>query len=398
MFVKVKNSILPNAVPFFLSIFRTLKVLFSFGFEPNERIEGLSTVFRGMGELVDHIGFTPMQIILATTLDALGKKEDLGEVLYVKITDMLVNIMECLILHGGRVFPDPPPLSRSEDRRQLSKKDDSVLANNDEIESQSNINSIKRSQVKTQGSVELTILLGKSKLSEAQSFWKHLKTAPAPSNIVLHDDKSNVIENSLAPGGSDDRNCSICWKKFGMMTRKHRCRISRRFICDECSTRRIFDNDEEHRVSDGQFLLAKAEELKNTNKMLGAAKVQEQQRKQLKTQEVKQKQSSGGVAARLEQLEAEENAGRDSLFGGMMATVTKALGESESTKDTSQTESDSLAGLSNQLNQTRDVLNERGEKLSTLSDKSDKLVSASQDFAAMAKELNRKSNQGFFSW
>lgn len=397
MFVKVKNSILPNAVPFFLSIFRTLKVLFSFGFEPNERIEGLSTVFRGMGELMDHIGFTPMQIILAATLDVLGKKEDLGEVLYVKITDMLVNIMECLILHGGRVFPDPPPLSRSEDRRQLSRKDDSTVANNDEIESRSNANSIIRSQVKTQGSVELTILLGKSKLSEAQSFWKHLKIAPAPSNIVLHDDKSNVIENSLAPGGSDDSNCSICWKKFGMMTRKHRCRISRRFICDECSTRRIFDNDEEHRVSDGQFLLAKAEELKKTSRMLGAAKLQEQGKNQV-TQEVKEKQSSGGVAARLERLEAEENAGRDSLFGGIMATVTKALGESESSKDNSQTESDSLAELSNQLNQTRNVLNERGEKLSTLSDKSDKLVTASQDFAAMAKELNRKSNQGFFSW
>jgi len=182
-----------------------------------------------------------------------------------------------------------------------------------------------------------------------------------------------------------------------MMTRKHRCRISRRFICDECSTRRIFDNDEEHRVSDGQFLLAKAEELKKTSRMLGAAKVQEQGINQV-TQEVKEKQSSGGVAARLERLEAEENAGRDSLFGGIMATVTKALGESESSKDNSQTESDSLAGLSNQLNQTRDVLNERGEKLSTLSDKSDKLVTASQDFAAMAKELNRKSNQGFFSW
>jgi hypothetical protein len=350
-----------------------------------------------MGEIMDHIGFAPMQIILAATLDVLGKKEDLGEVLYVKITDLLVNIMECLILHGGRIFPDPPPLSRSEERRQFSKKDDSTLATIDEIESRSNANSIERSQVKTQGSVELTILLGKSKLSEAQSFWKHLKSAPVPSNIVLHNDKSS-IGNSSAPGGSDDMNCSVCWKKFGMVTRKHRCRISRRFICDECSTRRIFDNDEEHRVSDGQFLLAKAEELKNTNKMLGAAKVQEQQRKQLTTQEVKQKQSSGGVAARLERLEAEENAGRDSLFGGMMATVTKALGESESTKDTSQTESDSLAGLSNQLNQTRDVLNERGEKLSTLSDKSDKLVSASQDFAAMAKELNRKSNQGFFSW
>jgi len=352
---------------------KVLKILFSCGFEPNERIEGLSSGVREIDELVDHIGFTPMQVVLAATLDVLGKKEVLGEVLYVKMTDMLVNIMVCLILHGGRVFPDPPPLSRCAERRQFRKKKE---------EPQSNDDSMKRSQVKTQGSVELTILLGKTKLVEAQSFWKHQKLAPAPSNTVFHDDKSN-IENSLAPGGSDDRNCSICWKKFGMMTRKHRCRISRKYVCELCSKKKIFVNDEEHRVSDGQFLMAKAEELKKTNNMLHAAKTHELDRKPQIQEEMKQKQ---------------ENMDRDSLFGGIMTTVAKTFGGgAEDSNETSKNESNTLVGLSNQLNQTRDVLNERGDKLSTLSDKSDKLVCASQDFAAMAKELNRKSNQSFFS-
>jgi hypothetical protein len=43
-------------------------------------------------------------------------------------------------------------------------------------------------------------------------------------------------------------------------------------------------------------------------------------------------------------------------------------------------------------------LNERGDKLSSLADKSDKLVTAASDFEAMAKELNRKTNQGLFPW
>merc|ERR1719464_728140 len=370
---------------------KTLNVLFSFGFEPNERIEGLSTYVRGVDELLDHIGFTPMQIIFSATLDTLDKKKNLDEIFYVKIADMLVNVMECLFLHGGRVFPEPPPAIRTEERSQESTIYNSVTAREEGAGSNDALN---RSQVKTQGSDGLTMLLDSSKLTKAKSFWRKNKPALAPSNVVLHNSKSK-IENSLAPGGSDDRSCSICWKKFGMMTRKHRCRISCRFICDECSTRRILCHDEEHRVSDGQFLLFKAEELKEKNRM-NAVEKQELNRKQpihvVKNRESRQE------AIRSKQLKTEENSDRESLFSGMVDIVTKTLGGTEGAKETSKNEFDTLDELSNQLNQTRDVLNKRGDKLSTLSDKSDKLVSASQDFAAMAKELNRKSNQSFFSW
>mmetsp|Transcript_56163 Transcript_56163/g.114602 ORF Transcript_56163/g.114602 Transcript_56163/m.114602 type:complete len:123 (-) Transcript_56163:190-558(-) len=92
-----------------------------------------------------------------------------------------------------------------------------------------------------------------------------------------------------------------------------------------------------------------------------------------------------------------EKANRSSLFGGVVANVAKSLGVTENSTEKVETEAGSISGLSNQLDQTRDALNERGAKLSTLADKSDKLVSASQDFAAMAKELNRQSSQGFFS-
>jgi uncharacterized coiled-coil protein SlyX len=139
-------------------------------------------------------------------------------------------------------------------------------------------------------------------------------------------------------------------------------------------------------VSDGQYLLAMAEA---TRKMHTAAK-QESKPVQQKT--------DAGTAARLARLEAEENAQRDTLFGGIVSSVTSALAGTSEEDPKELSQADAVAGLSSQLNQTRDALNERGAKLNTLADKSDKLVSASQDFAAMAKELNRKSNQGFFSW
>lgn len=359
---------------------KTLNVLFSFGFEPNERIEGLSKSFREMGDLMEYVGFCPTQILTASILEISSQRKVLGEAFYASINDKLANIMECLTLHGGRVFPDLPPLLRSEERTKSREK----------LESVPETDSTFRDEVKLQGNIELSLLVGRAKIVESQSYWKSIKPVPPPLKVVLHDDKAN-IGNSMAPGGTDEKTCSMCWKKFGLISRKHRCRISRRFVCDECSSHRVVVNGIEHRISDGQFLLAMAEAMKEVKRKLDAAVAQERKRKQ----QAKVK----GVANRLNQIEAEENANRDSLFGGLAANVSKSLGltDNSTEKDNAQTEADSISGLSNQLNQTRDALNERGAKLSTLSDKSDKLVNASQDFAAMAKELNRASNQGFFS-
>ena len=204
---------------------------------------------------------------------------------------------------------------------------------------------------------------------------KHLKKLDAHDKLA--------IEDSAAPGGSDEKSCAICWSSFGkLMNRKHRCRISRRHVCDECSSKRIVEAGEEHRVSDGQFLLARADEAKS--RRLAEAKERSEKEQHRETTE-----------ARLSRLEAEEQSKRDSLFSGVMEGMAKAVfGEDEETEKSQQK---NIEGLSSQLNQTRDALNERGEKLNTLAEKSDKLVNASRDFASMAKELNRQSqNQGFF--
>ena len=92
-----------------------------------------------------------------------------------------------------------------------------------------------------------------------------------------------------------------------------------------------------------------------------------------------------------------EIANRDSLFGNVIGSMSKAVfGDDPEEETVAEQTNNSIAGLSAQLNQTRDALNQRGEKLNALAEKSDRLVSASQDFATMAKELNRKTQSGFF--
>ena len=356
---------------------KTLKVLFCFGYEPNERIEGLTRSFREMGDILDYVGFSPTQILLASVLELSSQRNVLGEELYASLNEQLANILEYMTLHGARIFTEVPPSLRPGDRPKYAEKSNDAEAD-----------STRRGEVKLQGNIELSLMAGKAKINEAIAYWKTLKPVPPAAKALLFDSKEN-IDNSMAPGGSDENSCAICWKKFGLISRKHRCRISRRYTCDECTTQRLVVNGIEYRVSDGQFLLAKAEEMKEIQRRVDAAVARNRQSKQ--------QSQLKGLTDRLKKKEADENANRDSLFGGIAAKFAEGLGLAEDSTDKAASETDTISGLSAQLDQTRDALNERGAKLSALSDKSDKLVNASQDFASMAKELNRKSNQGFFS-
>lgn len=339
-----------------------------------------------------YVGFAPIQIVAAAALDVLKEKESLSEELFSNVVNLLVNISEVLVRNGARLSLEAPPLFRSADRTKPIALSDS----NDASEKED------RSGLKIQSNKGLMQLLGSPRIATAQKSYKELKPANGQGRFVFHWDKNQTIENSLAPGGSDDRTCAVCWKPFGMLVRKHRCRISVRFVCEECSSHRVLADGEEHRVTDGQFLLANADEIRDVNRKLNAAidhelKVKQQQ--QVQKEPPTQRFSAAATAARLQRLEAEEESNRDSLFGGFLAGVASSLAGSDIEPATAgAAQADSISGLSSQLNQTRDQLNERGDKLNTLAEKSDKLVSASQDFAAMAKELNRKSSQGFFGW
>lgn len=364
-----------------IRLLRTLQILFKCGFEPNERLEGLLESFDGFDELAIHVGFAPIQIVAAAALDVSKQKDLLGETLYMSIMGFIANVCETLVKNGARLSLEEPPAVRCTLRSSSSIVD----CSNGSEEGNDDVQAVDRSDLKIHSNKPLADLLGAYRLNSAEMVWGANKSAKSTGSFIFHTDKL-AIEDSEAPGGSDEKSCAICWKKFGkLMNRKHRCRISRRHACDECSSKRVIGKDgEEHRVSDGQFLLARSDEADEESKQLEAAK-----------REGIAKQSQNSTAARLDRLEADERANRDSLFGGVMESMSKAVfgGDAE---ETEESHASNIEGLSSQLNQTRDALNERGDKLNTLAEKSDKLVNASKDFEAMARELNKNSNQGFF--
>jgi hypothetical protein len=346
------------------------------GFEPNERLEGLMEVFEGMDDLAAHVGFAPTQILGATALDAMQQRKKLGDALYLTTMKIISGAMVTLVSHGGRLVLDPPPSSRPKARDSISISGDSLIRQRSETKFTLHDPFL----LKLQDNTNLIYLLGEARLKLAEKSWSDLKTVTAGGSFIFHTDKL-PIENSEAPGGSDVKSCAICWSPFGTITnRKHRCRISRRHVCQECSSKSISDGKEEHRVSDGQFLLGRNIVSKSQKHVMA--------RKPSTTTT----QRPSGFA----RLESKEAADRETLFGSVLGNMAKAVFGDDEPSDANRTHAESVEGLSHSLNQTRNQLNERGQKLNSLAEKSDRLVNASKDFASMAKELNRQSQGGFF--
>jgi FYVE zinc finger len=338
----------------------------------------------GADELTAHIGFAPIQILGAAALDASAQKDVLGGEIFMRLMSMITTVADCLVRHGARLSLDEPPTMRSIVRS-------SGIADFS-VGSGGNLPLVDRSKLKIHANQNLADMLGMDRLDASQMVWNSVKAVNACSGLILHDDTKSAIPDSQAPGGSSEKNCAICWRVFGALRfRRHRCRITKRHVCDECSSKRIIANGVEHRISDGQFLLAKENDARQESERLVA------ERQQDRIKRAQTAQHAGAATARLDRLEAEDRAQRDSLFGGVMEKMTTAVfGDSEA-KDAASKASGEVSGLFASLGQTRDALNERGDKLNSLAEKSDKLVNASKDFASMAKELNRAtSNKGLF--
>ena len=203
---------------------------------------------------------------------------------------------------------------------------------------------------------------------------------------MLQDEKAS-IEDSATAGGSDCVSCAVCWSAFGsLMNRKHKCRVTRKYVCDACSTKRLVQGTVEYRLSDGQFNLARVDASREKSER-AASKKEKERSIALATEKAR-------AAARLDRLDAEEQSNRESLFGGMLEAATNyVMGEDQ---NATQATSQQVSGLTASLDETRDALNQRGERLGTLNDKSAKLVDASADFANMAKELRKQSEGGLF--
>jgi FYVE zinc finger len=351
-----------------LSLMRTLNVLLEHGFEPNERIEGSMQAISVGENVAQFFGFTPIQILAATALDLVAlKATKIGIGVEDCIANMIAACVDRLLRSGARLSLEIPPLSRLSRPSLLPPKPESSLKDD-------------RASLKVESNKDIfNIFGGDIRMKPAKKLWFELRTVPSTGKTFIQQDiKKAETPDSDAPGGSDEKSCAICWAVFGMiMNRKHRCRVSQRYVCEDCSTKRILEGKDEHRLSDGQFVLAQADDVK-----------QRQDRMKKQTEEVRARKAE--LTQRQAQRQAkidDEKAKKDSLFGGMM----EQLGFVE--EDNGR---DAINSLHNTLGQTRDALNERGDKLNSLSDKTEKLMEASGDFERMAKELAASQKGGFF--
>ena len=338
-----------NAVPP-MNLSGTVNTLLAYGFEPNERLDD-SKFARSAG--LRYVGYSPLQLLglAALELEKIGPK--LEQSVYGDLDSVISTTAISLVGKGARINLDAPPGQRTKTNGgvELGEEEESL-----------------RALLKIDTNQRLLHLFGGSEiLSQAKKGWAQKVKVDAGPAVTIQRDNSMKLDNAEDPGGNNDKSCAICWKPFGLIIRKHKCRVSWRHVCDDCSSKRITRGGQDHRVSDGQFLLASAD----LARVMSQRNTREAERQ--KEEQVSSSRVSAGVpqnrgaatAARLERLEAEEEANRSSLFGGALDQAAKyVFGEEDETARTSQ----GLGGLATTLGETRNALLERGEKLSTLND------------------------------
>lgn len=315
----------------------TMSALLEYGFEPNERLD--DSKFARDGKLA-FIGFSPMQLLALAALELEKVGPKISETIYGDFDSLISTTATVLVGKGARLGLEGPPGQRTKTNGgvDLGQVEENL-----------------RASLKIDGNSRLIHLLGGSDLlSMAKKEWSAKAKVDAGQAVTIQRDNSVVLDNVDDPGGSNDKSCAICWKQFGLLVRKHKCRVSWRYVCDECSTKRIVRGSKDHRVSDGQYLLTYADLAREAS----ARKRREIERKQ---------QVKTATAARLEKLEAEEEANRGALFGGALEQAANyVFGEQE--EESAARTSQGLSGLAASMGETRNALLERGEKLSSLND------------------------------
>jgi len=372
---------------------RTIAVLLDYGFEPNERIESIDPFGDISSEINKMVGFTPLQILAAAVLDwkdlsefaANDDAKKLSKTVVDRFKFYIETVAELLIRKGARITLESPPLSRP--GRKICSP---------ELPSESIPNSLHRSvRLSTCQSIERSLMKidknsyvieffgGEEKIKNIAKSWLRTsnRSVKGLGKILLHSNKS-AISDSFSPGGSDTRSCAICWKSFGLVkNRKHLCRATARYVCEECSGRCVLERGEAFRVSDGQFSLAKVDLRKYLD-------FQDEKRK---TQRKERLENANKTSATKRD---ENNSLKEEIFGRVGKSVRNYFLEEVETDNeinNNQTES-----LNSTLRQTQDAFHERGDKLNNLSEKTNALKDASTDFAKMAKELNEQQQGGFF--
>ena len=360
-------------IPLLPSLVKTVRTLLDHGFEPNERFEGIvgqGDKFKGLSCFV---GFSPLQVLALAALDARAiqlTKQELEENdaltlgILRNIMKAIQQLAELLCKNGARINLPPPPPTRLD--RPTPTGCYSLKEALDDPET-STLQMGNREELKLDGKDNeiINLLGGINRVNAAQKAFVIKSTSNTDKSIKIE----TASIDSDAPGGSDSNSCAICWSEFGIISnRKHLCRVSQRYVCNDCSMKRLVVNGSEQRVSDGQYLLSISEALK------AAARIQANRQEQMKKQ--RQSVSQARASLGLKSTDGSGNSGDNS---------------SKTELSTQDRISNALSGLG----QMKDKVLERGDKLNSLQEKSEALEQASLDFANMAKELNRSQNSWF---
>jgi DNA-directed RNA polymerase subunit RPC12/RpoP len=337
------------------------------GFEPNERFEGIVGEGDGVKSLSQYFGFTPLHILAATAQELKSIDAVDVDIETMQRTNFILEVIQSaadiLIRNGARTNLSPPPETRLDretppgcfslsESLELIKYEDAPI--------------IDRKGLKMNDDVVISLLGGKDRVRASQTCFAVM---PKITNIVdgalnVQMDLSSVADSN-EPGGSDSNSCAICWSEFGVISnRKQFCQVSTRYVCNECSTKRLVERGKDIRVSDGQYLVAKAQAAKsdvgNKSQVLAVGKPKEP------NGESKNRLSLG-------------------LFNKSSSSANDSAKDEHSTKE-------KITSAVSSLNETRNAVLERGDKLNRLADKTEALSNASLDFANMAKELNKQQN------
>ena len=371
---------------------RTLEVLLDKGFEPNERIECVNKNTEPLNEM---IGYSPLQILGAAALDLIQRSEDLQCNLetsdFMQAVSFLSSATEILVRKGAIISLDSPPMERF-NTKKISQESTSDTAHELRSIDQSLLNLDKNKEV-------MNILNKNQSLRRCQAERQQTKSTRGygESSFLQGKGLSMKVEDCFFAGGSNEKTCAICWKKFGpLRNRKHICRASRRYICDDCSSNTVLVNGDARRVSDGQFNLAKATaDRKEERERLLIEEKKKERKAKIEQQWATRREKRNA----LQETMQDEAAAKDDLFGNVGRAVQNFFMEEVEEPPSVSQEVDTnekVAGMMSSLDQTRQAFGERGEKLNNLVEKTSALKNASEDFAKMAKELKESQQKGFF--
>jgi DNA-directed RNA polymerase subunit RPC12/RpoP len=297
------------------------------------------------------------------------EKPDTPACLILHMEETIHSVSDVLLRSGARINMSSPPDTRLDRETPIGCF---ALHQSLELQEVSGSSIIDRKGLKMDDDATISLLGGKERVKASQKCFSSMPKAVngrSGASLNVQTDLSSIVD-STESGGSDSNSCAICWSEFGVISnRKQFCQVSTRYLCNDCSTKRLVDEGKDVRVSDGQFLLAKAQEAKAINN--------------LKTNP---KAAAGAGAGRGGTAPNPETKNRISL--GLFNKASNSGKDAKSEQPTSEKVTSAVSALG----QARDAVLQRGSKLEGLADKTDALSQASLDFANMAKELNRQQN------